>query len=142
MKKRLLLVVLFLVFTFSYVNAQYVVPKFTSTPPSSSNSSQSPQGTQLDYIQVRFGWNGNWTYDFYPNGSCYKHIFTKDSYDRIIEDKGQKRGSYTVYEDDYGVIRVYIRYDDGRKEQGILRYKSNRVEFSVNNKLNVDNFYK
>ena len=123
-------------------NAQYVVPNFTSTPPSSSKSSQSPQGTKLENIHLRVGWNNNWTYEFYPTRTFDKHVFTKDSYDRIIEDKGEKHGTYSIYEDEYGVIRVYLRYDDGRKEQGILRYKSNRTEFSINNKVSVSNFIK
>ena len=139
MKK--LLTIVFLLFAFGSLSAQYVVPNFTSSRPSSNNSSQSSTETKLGNIDVTFYQNGNWTYKFSSTGSFCKHVFTKNEYNRIIEDKGSKCGTYSIMEDDYGKQWIYMRYSDGRTEKGYLKYNSRNIEFHINNKFHRDDWY-
>ena len=138
--KRLLIVIMFTMLSLNYVNAQYVIPNFVDSP-SSSNSTQSPQGTKMPNIDVVFYQYGNWTYAFYPNGSFSRHLFKTNSYDKIISDDGRQNGTYYILLEDNGIKRVYLNYSNGRTETGVLRYYNNYIEFSINHKVHRDNWY-
>lgn len=139
--KKFILAIVCLFSTISFANAQYVVPNFTNTPPPSNSTSRTTEGTRLPNISVNFYQHGNWTFKFYSDGTFSKHIFTANNYYRIIEDKGQKGGTYSIYENEDGWKFVYLRYTDGRTERGYLTYYSNYIEFHINSKVHRDNWY-
>lgn len=130
--KKIVIFLALVLFILDFANAQaYRTINVVSTPPSSNRSSQSPTGERLPNISVTVGQQGNWTYRFYSNGTFEKHEFTKNSYGRIIEDKGVKTGTYYIMKNEYGSKQVYLRYSTGYEQRGTLRYESGRVVFST-----------
>lgn len=90
-----------------------------------------PQEHKIQNIKAVYGANGVWHYEFTNYGTFRQHDATYDAYGRVIRELGSLNGTYYLTQDENGVIRVYLRYENGKQKQGIIRYRSQYSEFSI-----------
>ncbi len=124
-------------------NTNYSSLNSSSQRISHSNTSNNQNTIQTEEhrvanINATFGWNGNWIFKFSSYGTFSHHNFTTNYYGRIINDYGEKHGTYYIIQDGNGVNWVYLRYENGKTERGYLSYKRTSAEFRIHNKCHVE----
>lgn len=112
------------------VFAQYVVPNFTSTPPSSTSSNSSQNEERLPNISATFGLNGEWVFELRSNGSFSHHKFETGLYGRKTKEISVTHGTYKIMKDEYGRRIVYLYYENGNEKKALLKYERDRAILS------------
>ena len=112
-----------------------------STNSQSSRTYQPPKETQVPNINATFASQGGFDiYKFTSYGTfTYRHFYYVQKFtsygSRSVERESIENGTYKIMENSYGRKSVYLRFENGRQKKGVLKYKSNSVEFHIDSKV-------